>query len=154
MALLPSASMTIEVLDYDEAWPSRAAVACTELRDSLPVLFTAIEHIGSTAVPGLAAKLVIHLLATTAVVDQVAAHDRTLRLLGYELHETGMSGRLFYRRDENGKRAYHPHVVCADSWPSRNELLLLDCLRPHPADAQRYGNLKRSLASGHETRVD
>ena len=154
VALLPSASMTIEVVDYDEAWPSRAAVACAELRGSLLQLFTAIEHIGSTAVPGLAAKPVIDLMASTADVDQVTEHDTTLRLLGYKCHETGMSGRLFYLRDENGKRAYHLHVVSIDSWPGRNELLLRDYLRTHPADAQRYGKLKRSLATRHETPVD
>jgi GrpB-like predicted nucleotidyltransferase (UPF0157 family) len=71
--------MAIEVVDYDDAWPCNAETACAELRDSLPGLFTAIEHIGSTAVPGLAAKPVIDLMAAAADLDQITAHDGSLR---------------------------------------------------------------------------
>jgi GrpB-like predicted nucleotidyltransferase (UPF0157 family) len=91
--------VTIEVVEYDTAWPRRADAAGTELRDHLPGLFTSIEHIGSTAVPGLAAKPVIDLVVTT------------------------------------------------DSWPTRNEVLLRDYLRAHPAEAQRYAALKAELAA-------
>ncbi|HYZ54560.1 MAG TPA: GrpB family protein [Streptosporangiaceae bacterium] len=142
--------MAIEVVDYDDAWPGNAEAACAELRDSLPGLLTAIEHIGSTAVPGLAAKPIIDLMAAAADLAQVTARDETLRLLGYQHRDTGMPGRLFYRRDKNGKRAYHLHIVPAGTWPTRNELLLRDYLRTHPADAQRYGALKRDLAVRHE----
>jgi GrpB-like predicted nucleotidyltransferase (UPF0157 family) len=143
--------MAIEVVDYDDAWPRSAEAACAELRNSLPGLFTAIEHIGSTAVPGLAAKPVIDLMAAAADLEQVTAHDATLRLLGYHRHDTGMPARLFYRRDKRGRRDCHLHIVPADSWPTRNELLLRDYLRAHPADAQRYADLKRGLAARHES---
>ncbi len=147
-------SMTIEVVDYDDAWPRNADAACVELRDSLPGLFTEIEHIGSTSVPGLVAKPIIDLMAAAEDLAQVAAQDATLRLIGYQRHDTGMPGRLFYRRDENGRRAYHLHVVPATTWATRNELLLRDYLRANPADAQRYGALKRELAVRHEASAD
>lgn len=130
--------MAIEVVDYDDAWRRDAEAACAELRDCLPGLFTAIEHIGSTAVPGLAAKPVIDLMAGATDLDQVTAHDGSLQLLGYQRHDTGMPARLFYRRDKDGKRDCNFHVVPAETWPTRNELLLRDYLRAHPADAQRY----------------
>ena len=138
--------MTIEVVDYDNAWPRDAEAACKELHNRLPGLFTVIEHIGSTSVPGLAAKPVIDLMAAAEYLAEVTADDEALRLLGYERHETGMPRRLFYRRNENGRWAYHLHVVPADTWPTRNERLLRDYLRAHPADAHRYGALKRELA--------
>jgi GrpB-like predicted nucleotidyltransferase (UPF0157 family) len=55
-----------------------------------------------------------------------------------------------YRRDEGGVRAYHLHVVLAGTWPARNELLLRDYLRTHPAQAKRYADTKRDLAVRHE----
>ena len=61
----------IEVVEYDPAWPARGAAARTELVSRLPGLLAAIEHIGSTSVPGLAAKPVIDLMAA-ADLDRVA----------------------------------------------------------------------------------
>ncbi len=108
-----------------------------------------VEHIGSTSVAGLAAKPIIDLMAATGSLSGVTAQDETLRTLGYERHDTGMPGRLFYRRDRAGRRTHQLHVVTADSWPTRNERILRDHLRDHPADAARYGALKRSLSSEH-----
>jgi GrpB-like predicted nucleotidyltransferase (UPF0157 family) len=146
--------VAIEIAGYDPAWADKAAAACAELRDRVPGLFTVIEHIGSTAVPGLAAKPIIDLMAASDDLADVLAHDGTLGLLGYERHDTGMPGRLFYGRDEKGRRAYQLHVVPARTWPTRNEVLLRDYLRAHPADARRYADLKRDLADRHEAGDD
>jgi len=152
--LLVSASMDIELVAYDDEWTSIADAACAELRVSLPGLFTDIEHIGSTSVPGLVAKPIIDLIAGSEDLAHVVAREETLRLLGYEHHDTGMPGRLFYRRNENGRRAYHLHVIPATTWATRNERLLRDYLRAHPADARRYGDLKRELAARHVTSAE
>jgi len=90
----------IEVVEYDEAWPVRAAAARADLI-SLGV-FDAVEHIGSTSVPGLAAKPVVDLMAAAASLDAVAAAEDALAGLGYRRFEVGMPGRLFYYRDEDG----------------------------------------------------
>jgi GrpB protein len=76
----------------------------------------------------------------------IAELRRALPALGYRRLVTGMPGRLFYPRDRDGRRAYHLHVVPADTWAARNEPLLRDHLRRHPADARRYGDLKQELA--------
>jgi len=137
----------IEVVEYDEAWPVRAAAARAEL---IPLgVFDAVEHIGSTSVPGLAAKPVIDLMAAVSSLDAVAAHEDALAGLGYHRFDTGMPGRLFYYRDEDGARAYQLHVVPAGSWETNNERLLRDHLRGHPDDARRYAELKRRLATEH-----
>ena len=67
------ARSVIEVVEYDEAWPVRAAAARADLI-SLRV-FDAVEHIGSTSVPGLAAKPVIDLMAAAASLDALAAAE-------------------------------------------------------------------------------
>jgi GrpB-like predicted nucleotidyltransferase (UPF0157 family) len=137
----------IEVVEYDEAWPVRAAAARAEL---MPLgVFDAVEHIGSTSVPGLAAKPIIDLMAAAASLDQVAAAQDALAGLGYQFLDTGMPGRLFYYRDENGQRAYQLHVVPPEGWDTRNERLLRDHLRAYPDDARRYAELKRRLAAEH-----
>jgi GrpB-like predicted nucleotidyltransferase (UPF0157 family) len=135
----------IEVVEYDEAWPVRAAAARADLM-SLGV-FDAVEHIGSTSVPGLAAKPVIDLMAAVTSLDAAAAADDALARLGYHPLDARMPGRLFYYRDEDGQRAYHLHVVTTDTWDTRNQRLLRDYLRAHPEDARRYGELKQRLAA-------
>jgi GrpB-like predicted nucleotidyltransferase (UPF0157 family) len=67
-------------------------------------VFDAVEHIGSTSVPGLAAKPVVDLMAAAASLDAVAAAEDALAGLGYRRFDTGMPGRLFYYRDEDGQR--------------------------------------------------
>jgi GrpB-like predicted nucleotidyltransferase (UPF0157 family) len=72
----------IELAEYDPAWPARAKAATAELRGALPGVFTQIEHIGSTAVPGLAAKPVIDLMAATDDLASVGAREGPLADLG------------------------------------------------------------------------
>jgi GrpB-like predicted nucleotidyltransferase (UPF0157 family) len=139
----------IDVAEYDPAWPARARAAQAELRRGVPGLFAAIEHIGSTSVPGLAAKPVIDLMAAADDLGRVAGHDEVLAELGYRRFDTGMPGRLFYYRDEHGQRAWHLHVVPAATWETRNERLLRDHLRAHPSDVARYAELKKRLAAEH-----
>jgi GrpB-like predicted nucleotidyltransferase (UPF0157 family) len=100
----------IEVVEYDEAWPQVAETARAELVGRLPGLFAAIEHIGSTSVPGLAAKPIIDLMAAAADLDRVVGHDESLAELGYLRLDGGMPGRLFYRCGQHGL-GYHLHVV-------------------------------------------
>ena len=137
------------VADPDPGWPAAAARLATELTAALPGLLEPIEHIGSTAVPGLPAKPVIDLMAAT---PDLTAFDsgvqERLAALGYRRLDTGMTGRLFYRREPGDLPAAHLHVVPVDTWDTRNERILRDHLRAHPADAERYGALKRRLAVG------
>jgi GrpB-like predicted nucleotidyltransferase (UPF0157 family) len=138
-------------VDYDPAWAELAVRARTELQAAVPGLFADIEHIGSTSVPGLAAKPIIDVMATADSLEAVIAHDEQLLGLGYQRHDTGMPGRLFYSRDTDGRRTHHLHVVPAATFPQRNEVLLRDYLRRHPDEAARYADLKRGLAvSGAE----
>lgn len=142
--------MAIEVRDYDPAWPGLAEAAADELRAALPGVFGELEHIGSTAVPGLAAKPILDLMASVSSLDAVVAGEDALRALGYRRVDTGMRDRLFYPRDTDGRRTHHLHVVTADTWETRNERLFRDHLRAHPDAAARYGALKRELAGRTE----
>lgn len=139
--------MVIVLRDYDESWPLAADTACRELMAALPGFFDAIEHIGSTAVPGLAAKPIIDLMAATERLNLVREREADLARLGYWHDDTGMPDRLFYRRSSSGVPTHHLHVVTADTWESRNERLLRDHLRADPAHVERYAALKQRLAT-------
>lgn len=75
--------MAILFEDYDDRRPALAELACRELAGALPGAFEAIEHIGSTAVPGLAAKPVIDLMAAVASLETVVGKEATRATLGY-----------------------------------------------------------------------
>ncbi|MFI7273931.1 GrpB family protein [Streptomyces sp. NPDC049879] len=139
----------IEVVDYDPSWPGRAAEAVAELREALPGLFVETEHVGSTSVPGLAAKPIIDLMVSVAALaDVTPERAAVLERLGYRYERTGMRERFFYfREDDAGRRTHHLHIVTVASWDTRHERLFSDHLRRHPETAAEYAALKRSIAA-------
>jgi GrpB-like predicted nucleotidyltransferase (UPF0157 family) len=129
----------VTVAEPDERWAELGRTACVVLAP----LFVEVEHIGSTAVPGLPAKPIIDLMASTEDLD--AVDDDALEALGYRMRPSVMPERLFYRREDYDSTAYHLHVVTTETWPTRNERLLRDHLLAHPADRDRYAAIKREL---------
>ena len=146
----PERQDPIKIVSYDDSWPAAFEEQRSRVESALrPWLVGPVEHIGSTSVPGLAAKPVIDLMAAAADLRAVADAEPVLTALGYRLIETGMRGRLFYRRE--GVPAYHFHVLTETAWDDSLERLLRDHLLDHPADRAAYEQLKRALAgAGHD----
>ena len=137
----------IEIADYDSCWPETFASLRDQVAAALGPLGKWIEHVGSTAVPGLPAKPVIDLdvvLATRADLPEVITR---LGALGY-LHEgdLGISGREAFTCPA-GTPAHHLYVCTADSHELARHLAFRDYLRAHPGQACAYAELKRSLAA-------
>src|SRR5438552_7473062 len=135
----------IVIVDYSPAWPleferlrDRAAAAVGDIA-------FAIEHVGSTAVPGLAAKPVIDLVIVVEPEDVQAAIDR-LTVIGY-VHQgnLGVEGREAFGVPE-GERRHHLYVSPTDSQELRAQLAFRNRLRADPALATEYEALKRELA--------
>ncbi|MFD6418021.1 GrpB family protein [Streptomyces sp. NPDC060194] len=141
----PPAQRT-EIVPYDPRWPGLAEGAIGELRGALGGVVGEIEHIGSTAVPGLAAKPVIDLMGAAEELEAVERRGAVLAGLGYVPLDPGMPERLLFVRQADGRRTHHFHVVTAASWPHRAQRLFRDHLRAHPEDATRYALLKRRIA--------
>lgn len=138
--------VAIEIADYDPRWPDLARQAIDELTTALAGTFVHFEHVGSTSVPGLAAKPVIDLMAGVSdVEDARPTLEEALPPLGYTFFDAGMPGRLLFVRATDGRRSHHLHVVPDATLATRNEILLRDYLRDHPRDVERYAALKRSL---------
>jgi GrpB-like predicted nucleotidyltransferase (UPF0157 family) len=146
MGLMPI-DANLRILEYDPDWPRQAAEAIDVLNAAAPDLFAAIEHIGSTAVPGLAAKPVIDLMAAVPNLELVRPHQHALIANGFHPHDNGMVDRLLFVRADDGVRSHILHVVTQDSWPTRNQRILRDHLRRHPDDAARYASLKREIVA-------
>jgi len=109
-----------------------------------------LEHIGSTAVPGLRSKPIIDMMAAVRDLRQGLDLAQLLSALGYELIETGMRNRLFLRRrSESQGQAYQLHIVELSTWEQRKERLMRDYLLAHPDAATAYGELKKRLAEEH-----
>lgn len=109
-----------------------------------------IEHIGSTAVPGLAAKPIIDImvgLENFALADSLVPRVTTLGYEYVQKYEAVMPLRRYFRRDTNGARSHHLHMVAVGGEFWERHLLFRDYLRQHPDVAADYAALKRQLAA-------
>ncbi len=137
----------ITVVDYNAAWPLEFAAEREKISAVLGGALLELYHIGSTSVPGLAAKPVIDMLAAVRSLEAVDAAAPEFAALGYEcLGEYGIPGRRFLRRGGD-KRTHHIHAFRWDNWGEiSRHLAFRDFLRGHSAAAARYAALKRRLA--------
>jgi GrpB-like predicted nucleotidyltransferase (UPF0157 family) len=151
----------IAVVPYDPCWPELFRQEKQHLLSCLPAdLVRRIEHFGSTAVPGLAAKPVVDMLVEVA--DLAATRERIAPVLerqGYEYlwrPTHGDDGLPFYawfiKRDPGtGARTHHIHMVEGDFAAHWDRLLFRDYLIEHPAVARAYEGLKLRLAAAAPT---
>lgn len=136
----------IVVVPYDPAWAATAAVHVGQVQAALRSSLGAVrvEHIGSTAVPGLAAKPIIDLQLSVPDVDDEAAYLPALEEAGYQLRVRERA--WHHRMLRTPARDVHLHVCDAGSGWERRHLLFRDHLRAHPEDAEAYAAVKLELA--------
>ncbi|MDQ3871361.1 MAG: GrpB family protein [Chloroflexota bacterium] len=146
----------IEIVDYQERWPTEFRAIGARLRELLGPAALRIDHIGSTAVPGLAAKDVIDVQITVKDLDPSLerglaegsfvrrAWTSDHRPPGVELAAPQLEKRFF--APPEGERPANIHVRVAGRFNQRYALLCRDYLRAHPAAARAYAVVKRALA--------
>ena len=141
---------SVIILPPDPSWASAFAAMEAELRLALGARVLGIEHIGSTAVPGLAAKPVIDLLCGVASLDDVPACTPILAARGWQypvdLNRDLVERRFFLRRSPEGIRTHHAHFIVHRGPLWAEYLLFRDRLRASPELRGRYEALKRDLA--------
>ena len=137
----------IEVRPYDPAWTTAFESERVRLAAALGPLARRIEHNGSTAVPGLAAKPIIDIQISVAALHPLTQYAPMLERLGYiHVPHADDSFAPFFHRPAEWPHTHHIHVVQAGSEEERRTLAFRDYLREH-ADARReYEALKRTLA--------
>lgn len=146
----------ISIIPYDPNWVIMFEKESAFLRDKLPnELVRKIEHFGSTAIPGISAKPIIDILVEITNYDETK--KRVVPILeteGYEYFWRSSIGNQppfyvwFIKRNSEGKRTYHIHMVEADSelW---DRLYFRDYLKEFPEKAKSYDKLKRVLSEKH-----
>jgi len=139
-------SPAIVVVDYDPAWPERFRQEATKIRAALGKAAQAIEHIGSTSVPGLAAKPIVDILLVVEDSSDEASYVPALESAGYVLR---VRERDFYehRMLRTAAKDVHVHVYSPGSPEIERYLLLRDRLRENDEDRELYARTKRDLTS-------
>lgn len=136
----------VYVVDYNPEWPRLFEQARAELAPAFGHWAHAILHVGSTSVPGLAAKPIIDIAVVTAHYPLPDAVIAAVCALGYEHKgEFGIPRRHYFKR--GAPQTHHLHVLERDNEDLARLLLFRDYLRAHPQDAARYETLKRELAA-------
>jgi GrpB-like predicted nucleotidyltransferase (UPF0157 family) len=140
----------VELVEHDPSW----AELFEEERDRLAGVFdgqaVAIEHIGSTSVPGLCAKPIVDVLVGVRNLELSKKQVEAMEGLGYEfLGEYGLAGRLFFRKHP---RTHHVHIVEHGGLHWERQLTFREALRSDSEERRRYDQFKRRLASEGHTR--
>jgi NAD-dependent deacetylase len=135
----------VTIVDYDPAWPRVYEKERERIRKALSDVVVDIEHMGSTAVPGLAAKPVIDISVGLRTLHLTDEHVTTMKQLDYEyLGEFGLAGRLYFRKGGTAS-THHVHAVEWGGEQWSRHLAFRDYLRAHPDEAGRYAEAKRRL---------
>ncbi len=139
---------TIEVVDPDPSWPDQFVIESRVIAKVLHPLEPRIEHFGSTAIPNLPAKPIIDIFIIVSDVSVWPRLIAPLSSLGYIYWaENPRTDRMFFVKGMppfGRRRSHHVHVRTPTD--AAAELRFRDWLRGHPADAERYAELKRDLA--------
>ena len=139
----------LEVVDYDDAWPRLFEELAAPVRVATADLGARVEHVGSTAVPGLAAKPVIDIDVVVPSRADVAEAIERLRRLGYVYQgDKGIPGREAFMWPPGAMR-HHLYVVVDGTVAHAAHVAFRDHLRAHPETAARYAALKRALAENY-----
>jgi GrpB-like predicted nucleotidyltransferase (UPF0157 family)/GNAT superfamily N-acetyltransferase len=145
----------VVVTPYNAGWPAQFAAESAALGSLLGDLAVEIHHVGSTSVPGLAAKPIIDIMPIVRDIRAVDRHLSAMADLGYAPRgEYGLPGRRYFSKDTNRVRSHHVHMYELDNPEVTRHLAFRDYLRAHPAIARQYGDLKLGLAQAHPTDID
>lgn len=143
---------SVEVVPHDPRWADEFEVEARRLLAVLGKELLAIHHIGSTAIPGIAAKPVIDVLPVVRSIERMDAMDDDMAALGYRAWgEYGLPGRRYFTRDSDGKRTHNIHVYARGNREITRHLAFRDYMNAHQAEAHAYGRLKANLAQQFPT---
>jgi GrpB-like predicted nucleotidyltransferase (UPF0157 family) len=136
------------VVPYDSRWPGEFEAEARRIREALGALALRIDHHGSTAVPGLAAKPVIDIQVSVETLVPLESFGAPLESIGYaHLPHADDSFCPFFYRPREWPHSHHVHMVERGGAEERRTLAFRDYLREHPAVAAEYGALKIWLAT-------
>lgn len=136
----------IRVVEYDAAWPLRFQTLAARVRALLKARVARVEHIGSTSVPGLAAKPILDIDVVVRAAADLEPSIRELEKAGYRYEgDLGVAGRETLRRPPDSA-PHHLYLLVEGSRELRRHLAFRDALRADRALCEEYAAVKRALA--------
>ncbi len=140
------------IVPYDPRWPQLFQAESELIRKQIGSYLDALEHVGSTAVPGLAAKPIIDIMPGLRQLSDARGCIEPLAAIGYEYvpeYENELPERRYFRKGPPEGRTHHVHMVetATEFW--QRHLLFRDYLRIHQETAEEYEALKHRLAREH-----
>ena len=140
----------VEIVRYDPRWPEIYRAEREAILARCGSLILEIEHVGSTAIPGCAAKPVIDMMAAVRSLEDGSLIAARLRDRDYREHGTDMDDRLLLLRHSGSEATgFHLHLVDPGRFTASHERLMRDHLLSDAAAVRAYGALKRRLARTH-----
>ncbi|HEC85849.1 MAG: GrpB family protein [Candidatus Parabeggiatoa sp. nov. 1] len=141
----------IEVVEYNPLWTELYNKEAEKIRSLLGTILIRVHHMGSTAIPKMAAKPIIDILLEVKDVKALDGYEKRFEYLGYEPKgEFGIEGRRFYQKGGE-QRLHHIHAFNTGHPEVQRHLRFRDYLASHPKQAKDYEQLKRQLASIYPT---
>jgi GrpB-like predicted nucleotidyltransferase (UPF0157 family) len=149
---------SILVCDYDPGWPAMFEKERDRIKGALGSFALAIEHMGSTAVPGLPSKPIIDLLVGVPSLEEAKQRCiEPIKALGYVYipeYVALLPGEMFFRKGPPGPWTHHVHLM-EPSHPRWETLLVFrDYLRAHRDAADAYADIKRGLAAASKDDIE
>jgi GrpB-like predicted nucleotidyltransferase (UPF0157 family) len=140
----------VRIVAYDPAWPAMAEAEIARIGAALGLVAVRLEHVGSTAVPGLSAKPVVDLQLSVDAIEPRERYAEPLERLGYLFVPAPESPDYhFFAKPPQRPRTHHLHVCQAGTAHELRHIAVRDFLRAHPGEAARYADLKRRLVARH-----
>jgi GrpB-like predicted nucleotidyltransferase (UPF0157 family) len=143
--------MRYQVVPHKPEWKHDYAREAEQIIRALHGLAMTLHHIGSTAIPGVAAKPIIDILMEVDDLDELGTRSSTMEQLGYEvMGEFGIPGRRYFRKnDASGTRTHQIHAFQTGSAGAVRHLAFRDYMTARPTAAHDYSVLKENLARLH-----
>lgn len=132
--------------DYNPKWKELFEEEKKILEEVLKEKAVRIEHVGSTAVPGLKSKPIIDICVVVKNLEDAREFEELLKPLDYHFREhQGVDDRYFYAKGPEENRTHYVHCETEDSKSYQNHILFRDYLRNHPKYIKEYAKIKEEL---------
>jgi GrpB-like predicted nucleotidyltransferase (UPF0157 family) len=135
----------VDLVEHERDWAAAFAEEAVRIKEALGDLVVAVEHVGSTAVPGVPAKPVIDLVVGVTRLELGPDGERAMRRLGYVSRTRAGAGRRYFRR--GAPRTHFVHLVEWESLRWRQYIYFRDWMRARPGEAAAYAEFKRELVN-------
>ncbi len=143
---------SVKLENYNEKWKDIFAEESKLISSKINKFLIDIQHTGSTAIPGIAAKPIIDIAVAIDSLSNIDEITQILHELGYQYRgEQGIPGRHLFAKGDEENRTHYLHIMEKSHHEWKNSILFRDYLKSNSKVAKEYDNLKRKLAKKYES---